>query len=220
MGNENLDIENKKIIICTFPKRKNHNFLDLFPKEKVTILNFPLIETKEINFHFPSPIEKYDWIIFTSKNAVEPFFKKAGKISNKIAAIGKGTSEELKKFGYHADFTGKGYSAVYFLKELKTIIFHDQKILLALGTLAPDTLQKDLSAENIVERVNVYITQRTKDIDQSVLKRINENKYGVILLTSPSATDHLFSLFPNKSLKLISIGETTTKAIKNITLNL
>ena len=214
MDNENFNIENKKIIICTFPKRKNHDFLDFLPNEEVTILNFPLIETKELNFQFHSPIEKFDWIIFTSKNAVEPFFNKAGKTSNKIAAIGKGTSEKLKSFGYHVDFTGKGFSAVYFLKELKNIIHPNQNILLVLGNLAPDTLQKNLSVENFVERVNVYKTQQTKNVDSSVIKRINEDKYGVILVTSPSAVYHIFSLIPDKQLRLISIGKTTTKAIK------
>ena len=214
MGNKNFNIENKKIIICTFPKRGNHDFSDFFPKGEATIINFPLIETKAINFQFPNPVEKYDWIIFTSKNAVEPFFNKAGKTSNKIAAIGKSTSEELKSFGYNVEYTGKGYSAVYFLRELKTIINKNQRILLALGNLTPDTLQKNLSSENIVERVNVYKTQKTTNINSSVINRINEDRYGVILLTSPSATDHLFSLFPKKSLRIISIGETTTKAIK------
>ena len=214
MGNKNFNIENKKIIICTFPKRGNHDFSDFFPKGETTIINFPLIETKAINFQFPNPVEKYDWIIFTSKNAIEPFFNKAGKTSNKIAAIGKGTYEELKNFGYNVNFTGKGFSAVYFLKELKNIIHPGQKILLALGNLAPETLQQNLSTEHFVERVNVYKTQRTKNVDSSVIKRINEDRYGVILVTSPSAVYHIFSLIPDKPLRLISIGETTTKAIK------
>ncbi|MBK5203100.1 MAG: uroporphyrinogen-III synthase [Prolixibacteraceae bacterium] len=214
MDNKKAEIEDEKIIICTFPERKDHNFLDFFPKGEVKIINLPLIETKAINFKFPSPVEQYNRIIFTSKNAVEPFFNKAGKTSNKIAAIGKGTAEKLKECGYNPDFTGKGISTIYFLKELNKILPPDQKILLALGNLAPDTLQQNLSVKHFVERVNVYKTQRTKDIDLSVIKRINENKYDVILVSSPSAVNHLFSLISIKKLRLISIGETTTKTIK------
>ena len=214
MDNKRVEIEDEKIIICTFPEKEDHNFLDFFPKGEVKIINLPLIETKAINFKISSPIEQYNWIIYTSKNAVEPFFNKAGKTNNKIAAIGKGTAEKIKECGHNPDFTGKGISAVYFVKELNKILSPNQKILLALGNLAPDTLQQNLSAKHIVERVNVYETKRTKNIDTSIIKRINENKYGVILVSSPSAVNHLFSLISIKKLRLISIGETTTKSIK------
>jgi len=214
MDRKKKEIEDEKIIISTFSGKKNKTLLNFFPEREVKIINLPLIETKAINFKIPSPIEQYNWIIFTSKNAVEPFYNKIGKTKSKIAAIGKGTAQKLKEYGYNSNFTGKGISAVYFLKELNNILPPNQKILLALGNLAPDTLQQNLSEKHIVERVNIYETKRTKNIDSTIIKRINENKYGVILVSSPSAVNHLFSLISIKKLRLVSIGETTTKAIK------
>jgi uroporphyrinogen-III synthase len=49
-----------------------------------------------------------DWIFFSSKHAVEYFFKQKPVLTNqKIGAIGKSTADAIRKFGKRAEFIGQ-----------------------------------------------------------------------------------------------------------------
>ncbi len=170
-----------------------------------------------MSFELSLNLKEYKWLVFTSKNAIDPFFNKYEFQNNKIAVIGNQTANKLKTLKLNADFIGSGKSASDFVIEFLTQLNTNENVLLILGNLAPDTIENALCAKVNVHRVNVYKTNGVKDVDQNVLSLVQTNQYDTILLTSPSAYLNLNKVLRNlhSSLRMISIGETTTTAIKS-----
>lgn len=208
-----------KIIIRTYPDNDKDELAEILGSEGACVLSMPMIAVEPLPFVLKKKLIDYNWLVFTSKNAVSPFFNRYTTfLNNRIAAIGPGTTAELNRLGRPANFTGKGKSAVQFAEELHRTILPGESILLVLGTLAPDTLETSLSATHPVERVNVYQTVMPKQVDQDLLNRVENDQYDLLIVSSPSAIRNLWTLLSGnkKNLRIISIGQTTTTAIRSL----
>ncbi len=217
MNSDGQAILKGKTIICTYPENEHDESAELLIKAGALVLSMPMIAVEPIPFHLKNNPEHYDWLVFTSKNAVSPFFSRYPLTgSQKVAALGPGTAAELTKQNCRVDFTGKGKSAIHFAREIRQIIVPGEKILLVLGTMAPDTLERTLSESYTAERINVYQTIMPAYIDPDLVQRVENDRYDIILVSSPSAFFNLFSILQGnkKNLRIISIGETTTAAIR------
>lgn len=205
-----------RVVVVTHPIKKDDELVHNLKKHKIDVVNLPLIVTEAIPFQLSNPLYYYDWIVFTSKNALKPFFSSVKLDSIKIATIGEATHLQLQKIGYNSDFVGSGRSGKDFADELKTVVQPSEKLLLVLGNLASDVVENSLSEKYNVDRVNVYNTLKTTNIDSKGLQLIQSNGYDLITVTSPSAVHHLLSLVPFKKqkLRLASIGIVTTAAIE------
>ena len=220
-----------KIIISTRPLSKDDSLKNYLSSKGAIVLDFPMIEikpaelTSELKTTFQQ-IKTFDWIIFTSKNGVKYFFEllnqseiNSNVISSiKTAVIGIHTAEELEKFNTKPTFISKGNTSEDFLKELSIGLIKSQnKVLLALGNLARDILEKGLSSIAAVKRINVYNTNEINTVSLDIIEQIKLEIYDLIVFTSPSGFNHFIDLFKNdnclKNLKIAGIGKTTEKAI-------
>ena len=210
------DILKDKIIICTYPKKEHDELAEILTAHGAKVISMPLIETSPLPFQLQHRLTEFDWLIFTSKNAVEPFVKEFHSFTNKVAALGEKTTEKLRQHHIEVKFTGSGKSATDFGNELLSILKKGEKALLVLGNLAPDTLKEILADQISVERVNVYQTTAAKLVDQGHLERIQTGQYDALIMTSPSAYQELKMKLnrPFSALQIISIGKTTTAAIQ------
>lgn len=216
---ENQDTLKGKTIICTYPKKNQDILSDTLKQLGAIVLSMPMINISSLPFSLKNDIRYYNWIVFTSKNAIPFFFDKVKPVAkNKIAVIGQSTANELVKYDLKADFIGSGKSGIDFAEEFSVISNTENNILLVQGSLAPGTLLAKLSLENSVERIDVYKTTKPTEIDDRLLKIIVEDLYDVIIISSPSAIINLHSVLKgNKTdLRLISIGKTTTEAIREL----
>ena len=210
-----------KIIICTYPQKTPDDFFNIISNLGAEIHYLPMIEVKDLPVQLPKDISHYQWLVFTSKNAVSAFFSQYTPVrENRIAALGESTAKELDRFGLKADFIGSGKSAVDFVTELAGVVSPGEAMLLALGTLAPDTIQNSFSSQNSVDRVNVYQTVMPEIIDRELLEQIEQDRYDLLVVTSPSAIKNLHASLKRTSsdLRIVSIGETTTAAIRELNL--
>jgi hydroxymethylbilane synthase len=176
--------------------------------------------------NFFEHLSSYDWLFFTSRNGVAHFFRQLIDLTGsselpaslKVAVVGVKTASELEYYGYSPAFTGISHGSAEMAAEFcSTHHPKNKKILLALGNLADDTLKTILGAHNQVDRIDVYETCEPKSVDNALIQRIKDGQYDLILFTSPS-TFHHFSSFVDssvlKSLKIASIGTTTSRAIQ------
>lgn len=219
-----------KVIISTRAIESGDSLPDLLKSQGAEVIALPMIEVSPSQLNNAEKetlqnLEDFDWLFFTSKNGVINFFKQLSDLKGstalpenlKIAVIGNRTSSELDYYGYAPSFVSKGNTSEDFLEEFyKAVNPQNQKILLSLGNLAEDFLYNSLIKDNSVQRINVYQTDKPKSVDNSILDLIRQNKYDLIVFTSPS-TFHNFCLYAEKDmimeLKMASIGSTTTKAI-------
>jgi hydroxymethylbilane synthase len=227
----NLPLSNK-VIISTRAVESGDTLPDLLKARGADVISLPMIDIvptaiekheKEILQH----IEQFDWIFFTSKNGVVNFFRHLLDVNGKtelpsvikIAAIGNKTAAELEYYGYGADFMSHGNNSDDFVDNFNKICNPKRlRMLVALGNLADDTLLKGFSKENDVKRIDVYQTVLPKAADNSVIDMIRDNKYDLIVFTSPSTFQNFCYFYGKEDLaavKMASIGTTTTKAIKD-----
>jgi uroporphyrinogen-III synthase len=169
-------------------------------------------------------LETFDLLVFTSRNGVRSFFellRQQGKTlpgKVKTAVIGAGTAKELEQVHRQADFIQPGNTSRDFAVYLKTQVLQGgEKVLLALGNLAPDFLQDELANLAIVGRINVYITLQEENYDRSVLQKALNNAYGLLVFSSPSAFLNFYGIYQKEQstspLRIVSIGQITTQAI-------
>lgn len=219
-----------KIIISTRPLTENDSLKDYLIEKGATVLDFPMIEICPVDLNDQiiytlQNIISYQWIVFTSKNGVEYFYKllnslkiKTEKLALvKIAVIGKKTSEEVLKNNFKPFFVSLGNTSEDLLQELSGKIKINEKVLLPLGELAADTLEKGLTEIGTITRINVYKTSAPKVISEDILEKIRKNNYHLIVFTSPSGfRNFIITMNENRivtDFRIACIGKTTEKEI-------
>ena len=222
-------LENK-VIISTRPLSQDDSMINYLTQQGAIVNEFPMIEISqaEIDDNISETLEQIDsfnWIIFTSKNGVKYFFNILKKLdlsitseNIKFALIGNVTSEELLKNGFKPHFVSSGNTSEYLLNELSNgMIGINDNILLCLGNLATTTLEDGLSAIAMVTRINVYDTNEPKNISKEIISKIKEDKYDIIIFTSPSGFSNFLRVMKKNDCsgeyRITCIGKTTEKEI-------
>ena len=177
------------------------------------VYHFPMISTSIININVDT--KSYTCLIFTSKNGVKYFLKNNKEIEDKkIITIGNKTAQELKKYGFKADYIcSRNYSNEMSNELKKNNVLLDQKSLLVQGNLSDNSLYDELKKFSSIEKLIVYKTNHNKTKDPKLDDLLNEEPY--IIFTSPSCFDAFNNLYETRKSKLISIGKTTTSYIES-----
>ena len=184
-------------------------------KSDIIIHHFPLIEISPLDFTVNN-IEKYDYIIFTSKNGVKNFFNRV-KVSSdmKFICIGNKTNQVLNEYGYESAYISKRNYSDIMAEELKNNkLLNGKKTLLIQGKIAKDDFKIKLQDFCEIERVNVYETNLKNKVNKELLKLI-ETKETYTVFTSPSAFDSFIQFYNPEDTKIISIGKTTTDYVNS-----
>lgn len=144
-------------------------------------------------------LEKFDWLIFTSQNAVTAFVARMSALalalsaiptSLQIAVVGKATAERAVELGLGVSRFGKGRSAADLVSELARELPH-KKVLLPRGDLAPHALVQQLQQAGAhVSEVAAY---RTVAVDYSDEDEVPASA-DAILFFSPSAVNAFVAL--------------------------
>lgn len=224
-----------KIFISTRPEGQSDELALLFSGAGATFIEMPVVKiqprslTDSEKKSFLQP-EQYQWIVFTSPNGVRYFFENFEEISGnqklpesiRIAVVGSKTEKVLQSYGYQASFVNPGSTgedfALSFIQQLKTT---GQKpaVLLALGNLARTVIEDQISNYAFCTRINLYETVSHNTRDEEIMQQIANDKYEMILFTSPSGIENFLKLAVNikqEKIRMACIGETTAgAALKN-----
>ncbi|MBI2252454.1 MAG: uroporphyrinogen-III synthase, partial [Armatimonadetes bacterium] len=185
--------------------------IKIVPLENKTRLNKALINLK-----------KYDWLIFTSQNAVNHFIKylkDLRKLSGiKIAVIGSSTAKALENYYIKADLIPKKFIAESLIKEFKKINLKNKNILIPRAEAARDILPEELKSQGAnVEVIPIYKTILEEDEKEELIKLFKENKINLITFTSSSTVKNFDGLIGKeikdllKNVKILCIGPITAK---------
>jgi len=169
--------------------------------------------------HIAAGLNKYDWIIFTSKNAVQIFLDiladRRVEISSrtKIAAVGQRTARLLKARDLEVRFVPTKESAEGLLNELPSLMKKGERVLLPQGEEAPITLHDGLAAKGLkVERLELY---KTVAAPAEALPAINCSEIGAFIFTSPLSVKYFNELgheIPSKAW-VATLGNPTATAL-------
>ena len=134
-------------------------------------------------------IGQFDWIVFTSANAMRFFFERLRAVGldcralarAMVAVIGKTSAERLSEFGIAADMRPNTESSAGLLREFEVLGMRDKKILVPQSEIASNELSEGLAGMGaIVEKLPIY---RTVEVDPG---EIDFDHVDQILFTSGS----------------------------------
>ena len=215
-----------KRILVTRARAQASEFADLLEAKGAEVIQFPTIKIQPIEgVAVPSPNE-YDWVIFTSINAVEIFYERLrenGKDArafgtSKICAVGPKTVEALHSIGIHPDFVPSHSNGSAIAAEIGEV--SEKKILLPRAKIATADLPDALCEKGAhVDDVSLYDTVKVpgENRDEIETDLLNGN-IDLVTFTSSSTVTNFLEMFPAHQptvlladVKVAVIGPTTQK---------
>ncbi|MFD0763759.1 hydroxymethylbilane synthase [Mucilaginibacter lutimaris] len=181
-------------------------FRKALEKHKIEIEARSLIRTVPVITKFDSYILKnIDWVFFTSKNAVEYFFKLSPQFPKKVkfGVMGAGSEDMLRRNGHFADFVGESNDTADVAADFAALA-NGTTILFPGADNPMRSIQQGLSAETKIIDLPVYETVLEEEVEPTGA--------DVVVFTSPSNVEAYFAdnlLEPGQ--KVIAIGKSTGK---------
>lgn len=227
---ENKPLFGKKILI-TRAKEQSSTFMSKLSKVGAKpiccpIVTYEIIESEVHNKNIINNLSDYDWIFFTSQNAVKFFFEILHKnhydsraLSKvQVAVVGYKTKIELKKYNIKVDFVPKRFSLKDLISELNEKVNLKGKKVLLPGQVG---ISRDLSLQTIIKWA-IYKANFTDILEQEIIDQI-KNSIDIITFFSSNTTSHFAKLIEKhniqenlKSSLIAVIGEETSKTAKQV----
>lgn len=164
----------------------------------VPLLEFTLPDHMEEVHQRLGELLTYDWIILTSQNGVDFFFKLLGKQPlklPKIAVIGSKTEAALKRHGYKADFVPAQFVAEGFVSEFMTLLDPGSRVLLAKGNLARAVIAEAINEGGAsCDEVIIYHTVLPRSSEKKLVQLITNHEIDIITFTSSSTIHHFLQI--------------------------
>jgi uroporphyrinogen III methyltransferase/synthase len=173
----------------------------------------------------------FDWILFTSQNAVRFFGSRwletgrertaLGSVRGRIAAVGSATARALAAEGMKVNYVAQTQSGESLATELRDSM-RGKQVLLPRSDRVDDRLPSALrEAGATVYEVTAYRTLRPETLDPEILAGLRRAEIAAIVFASPSAFHNLAAFVPQADLAALStqvqfaaIGSTTARALR------
>ena len=180
-------------------------------------------------------IGNYDWLIFTSVNGVDHFFKRmaaGGKDARALsriqtAGIGPATAQRLLAFGLKTDVLPKNYHAESVVEAFADMDIRGAKILLPRAEKARPVLPRELTRMGAtVEQITVYRTLPLPEQRKPLIQALESGSVDLITFTSSSTVRNFKDLLPAdrfdrllNRVTIASIGPITSATAKELGFN-
>ena len=191
-----------KRILITRPRAQADEFAGKLRAAGFEPVYFPVIEIKPVENNIAleralSKLDCYDWIVFTSVNAVEVVFGNyshlvfADGVGTRFAAIGPKTADSLKTRGIVPDFVPEEYVAEAILPGLGDLI--GKWVLLPRAEIARKALPEAIfNAGGIPHEITVYKTLPSAPNPEGL--EALRSGVDAITLTSPSTVQNFIAI--------------------------
>jgi uroporphyrinogen III methyltransferase/synthase len=178
-------------------------------------------------------IETFDWLVFTSVNAVGRFIDRLLEQGRdirdlkgiKICSIGAATAEEITKYRMRVDLIPPKYVAESVVEALeKTGEVKGKRFLLPRADLARSLLPEEIErlGGEAVE-VDAYRTVLEEEADRDIVQRLLDGDIDLVTFTSSSTVRNFVRLVGTERVEKIksrtrfaSIGPVTTQTAKEL----
>ncbi len=167
-------------------------------------------------------IDSFDWIVFTSQNAVKIFFERLSALGRdtrclhptRIAAIGPATAREIERHSVRPDLVPGEYIAEAVVSAMGATGVSGSRVLLPCAEEARGALGDGLSALGAeVRRIAVYDTVHPEPPAGNLLEAVRTA--DVVTFTSSSTARNYFSIVKESRALHASIGPITSAAVRD-----
>ena len=200
-------------IIVTRARAQASDFAERLESYGAEVIQFPTIETQPVpnNAALDKAIAQlatYNWVIFTSVNAVEYFCRRlrendkdARSFGNaRICGVGQKTVAVLDQIGIRADYVPSQYRGAVLAAELEGV--KGQKILLPRASAAADDLPNGLQDRGaIVHALPIYETVKAGVEGPETLETdLHSGRIDMVTFTSSSTVTNFLEMFDSPPL--------------------
>jgi uroporphyrinogen-III synthase len=196
-----------------------------------TVAFAPPEDWQKLDEHLHHPDERFDAILFLSKNAARYFFDRCAQLGIKcemlrlsqlfIAAVGPTTADALKDKGVRVDYVAKTHTGESLVRELRETLA-GRRVLLPRSDRGDDRVLNALREIGAtVTEVIAYRTAVPAALDPAILARVRGGEVDAVVFASPSAFHSLRDFIGaadtaqlSTSVQFVAIGPTTSRAIR------
>jgi uroporphyrinogen III methyltransferase/synthase len=214
-----------RTVVITRASDQAQEFVNELAQYGAEVILCPTIEIRELESYdrLDDAIEHlygYDWLIFTSVNGVEHFFRRlearehdASDLDElKVCAIGEATAERLRDLQVHVDVIPEEFKAEGVFAALERFVGGREalarlNVLIPRASVARDYLPKAL--EEAGARVDVVPSYRTSvpdNLDRGRVAAMLSGSADCIAFTSSSTVRNLAQLFDTQDLSQALAG--------------
>lgn len=177
-------------------------------------------------------LPSYDWLLFTSANGVESFFRRLRRQRNsvrtlaghQVAAIGPATEKALRNRGVRADVVPDEFRAEGLLRALGPAGWRGRRVLLARAAKAREVLPRVLRRRGaLVTVVPAYETVVPRASRRLAKKIFSGQKPDAVTFTSSSTVQNFAALVGRARLRRVlngvavaSIGPVTSRTARRL----
>ena len=197
-----------KRILITRPRAQADDFAEKLRAAGFEPVFFPVIEIQPIENNIAleralSKLECYDWLVFTSVNAVEVVFRQLPNGSlPQVAAIGPKTAEALQAYGVTPDFVPEEYVAESIMPGLGDL--RGKWVLLPRAEIARKALPEAIfEAGGIPHEISVYKTLPVQPNSDGL--EALKSGVDIVTLTSPSTVYNFVAIVRQHELDPLSL---------------
>jgi uroporphyrinogen III methyltransferase/synthase len=209
-----------KRIVVTRSRNQASVFAEKLIDQGATTIEFPTIDVvppsswEELDEAL-GHIETYQWIIFTSANAIKYFMDRLRGLGKdlrmlkgvRICVIGPKTAETLEQYGLRADLVPAEFKAEGVLAALGGVGVKGQKFLIPRAKLAREIIPEKL--RELGASVNVAVAyENIKPVADAarVKKLLEEKKIAAVTFTSSSTVHNFVEILGRKEYKTLMQG--------------
>lgn len=161
-------------------------------------------------------INRYDWIIFTSTNAIRALGKQP--CPARIATVGASTREFAERNGWNVTLTPDTYVAEALIEAFANENLQGQRILIPSAAVTRDVVRDELTRRGaLVDVVEAYRNVMPAGAAENAKKVFQPPYPDWLTFASSSAVENLAQLVHLDTLKqskIASIGPVTSKTIR------
>jgi uroporphyrinogen III methyltransferase / synthase len=172
-------------------------------------------------------LTEFDWLVFSSVNGVQFLLERLLVIGGdlrklagvKLAAIGPGTAEELRKYHLHVDDQPAEVYRAEALAELLAKDARGKKFLLARASRGREVLGETLrAAGGEVEQIVVYRSTDVAQADVEITAAMKAGQIDWITVTSSAIARSVAKMFGEdlRQTKIVSISPVTSATLREL----
>ncbi|GAA6822408.1 uroporphyrinogen-III synthase [Helicobacter pylori] len=192
-----------------------------YTNDKVDIIHLPMIKIEPMSFDYSVLDSHFDWLIFSSKNAVTHFYKHIDAIQvDNVAVIGEKTKAYCQQLGIHVDYCPEDYSQEGLLAHFQNI--KGLNIIIPSSAYARPNLHTELNQRGAhVVKIDLYRPVPFTENIYKLQQLINGKKIDAVTFASSSAIRYFFNeaKINNSKNNFFVIGRQTFKTIEQFGIN-
>ena len=228
-----------KKVLVTRTRQQASTLVRLLERKGAGCIECPTIEVRMVDDtsildSAINSMEEYDWVIFSSTNAVKFFFSRIDQMGKdiralgrtRIAAVGSSTADALHQLHLKVDAVPDDFRAEGLLKYFQTEDMKGKRVLIPRAVAARKILPEGLG--HMGAEVTIAPTYETisPKIAPQTLELLEEEEIDVVTFTSSSTVKNFYKTVPEKVInriksraKVACIGPVTAKTARNMGLH-